>query len=76
MLLEQQDQYDSQWAAMNAIAAKVGCTAKTLRKWVRQAEHDLGLRNGVTSVNNGMGSSSPDQFGVFEPKGAHSAVIG
>jgi transposase-like protein len=49
MLLEQQDQYGSQWAAMNSIAAKVGCTAETLRKWVRQAEHDLGLRKGFTS---------------------------
>jgi transposase-like protein len=49
MLLEQQDEYDSQWAAMNSIAAKVGCTAETLRKWVRQAEQDLGIRNGVTS---------------------------
>jgi transposase-like protein len=49
MLLEQQDQYDSQWAAMNSIAVKVGCTAETLRKWVRQAEQDLGLRKGVTS---------------------------
>ena len=49
MLLEQQDQYDSQWAAMNSIAVKVGCTAETLRKWVRQAEQDLGIRKGVTS---------------------------
>ena len=49
MLLEQQDQYDSQWPAMNSIAAKVGRTAETLRKWVRQAEQDLGIRNGVTS---------------------------
>jgi transposase len=49
MLLEQQDQYDSQWAAMNSIAVKVGCTAETLRKWVRQAEQDLGIRNGMTS---------------------------
>jgi transposase len=49
MLLEQQDQYDSQWAAMNSIAAKVGCTAQTLRKCVRQAEQDLAIRNGVTS---------------------------
>jgi len=48
MLLEQQDQYDSQWAAMNSIAVKVGCTAETLRKWVRQAEQDLGIRKGVT----------------------------
>ena len=49
MLLEQQDQHDSQWAAMNSIAAKVGCTAETLRKWVRQAERDLGVRDGMTS---------------------------
>ncbi len=49
MLLDQQGEYESQWAAMNSIAAKVGCTAETLRKWVRQAEQDLGIRNGVTS---------------------------
>ena len=49
MLLDQQGEYESQWAAMNSIAAKVGCTAETLRKWVRQAEKDLGIRNGITS---------------------------
>ena len=49
MLLDQQGEYDSQWAAMSSIAAKVGCTAETLRKWVRQAEKDLGVREGMTS---------------------------
>jgi transposase len=49
MLLDQQGEYESQWAAMNSIANKVGCTAETLRKWVRQAERDQGIRNGVTS---------------------------
>jgi len=49
MLLDQQGEYESQWAAMNSIAAKVGCTAETLRKWVRQTEQDLGIRNGITS---------------------------
>jgi transposase-like protein len=49
MLLDQQGEYESQWAAMNSIAAKVGCTAETLRKWVRKAEQDFGMRNGVTS---------------------------
>jgi transposase len=49
MVLDQQSEYESQWAAMNSIALKVGCTAETLRKWVRQAEKDLGIRDGVTS---------------------------
>ena len=48
MVLEHQAQYDSQWAAMHSIAAKIGCTAETLRKWVRQAERDQGLREGLT----------------------------
>ena len=49
MLLEHQSEHNSQWAAMNSIASKVGCTAETLRKWVHQAEKDLGVRDGVSS---------------------------
>ena len=46
---EHQAEYDSQWAALNSIAGKVGCTAETLRKWVRRAERDQGLREGLTT---------------------------
>ena len=49
MVLEHQDEHASQWAAMGSIAAKIGCTAETLRGWVRQAERDLGVRAGPTS---------------------------
>lgn len=42
MVLEHQNEHASQWAAMGSIAAKIGCTAETLRGWVRQAERDLG----------------------------------
>jgi transposase-like protein len=49
LVFEHQEEYDSQWAAMNSIAGKVGCTAETLRKWVRRAERDQGLREGLTS---------------------------
>jgi len=50
MVLEHQDEHDSQWATINAIAPKIGCTAETLRQWVRQAERDSGRRPGLTSA--------------------------
>ncbi len=34
---------------LNSIAGKIGCTAETLRKWVRRAERDQGLRDGLTT---------------------------
>ena len=49
MVLEHQGEYDSQWAAIGSIAAKIGCTSETLRKWVRQAERDTGRRPGLTT---------------------------
>jgi transposase len=49
MVLEHQGAYASQWATIGSIASKIGCTGETLRKWVRQAERDKGLRAGLTS---------------------------
>ena len=50
MVFEHRAEYESQWAAMVSIAAKMGCTAETLRRWVRQHERDTGQRDGVTSA--------------------------
>ncbi len=52
MLLEQQSEYNSQWSAMTSVAGKVGCTAETLRKWVRQTEINQGKRAGITSTES------------------------
>jgi transposase len=41
--------HPSQWAAIQSIAAKLGCTAETLRRWVRQDERDHGRRAGLTT---------------------------
>jgi len=49
MVFDHGNEYDSQWAAMVSIAAKIGCTPETLRKWVRQTEVDTGRRGGLTS---------------------------
>ena len=49
MVLEHQDEYDSQWAAISAIAPKIGCTNETLRRWIRRVEIDGGKRPGLTT---------------------------
>ena len=50
MVFDAKDQYPSQWAAIESIAAKIGCTAETLRRWVRQAERDQGCATGLTTA--------------------------
>lgn len=49
MVFEHRGEHASQWAAIESIAGKIGCTAQTLCNWVRQAERDRGLRPGTTS---------------------------
>jgi transposase len=49
LVREHGDDYDSEWAAMCAISSRLGMTAETLRKWVRQAEVDAGEAAGVPS---------------------------
>ena len=50
MVREHQGEHESPWATIGSIAAKIGCTAETLRRWVRQAEQDRGERAGATSA--------------------------
>jgi transposase-like protein len=59
MVLDHRADYASQWAAMSSIASKIGCTAETLRRWVRQSERDAGLRDGVTTEER-------DRIGALE----------
>lgn len=49
LVLDHQGEYESQWAAVTSIAAKVGCSRESLRKWIRQAERDSGKREGLTT---------------------------
>ena len=49
LVWETEGEHASQWAAIVSISEKVGCTAETLRKWVRQAERDTGRRQGPTT---------------------------
>jgi transposase len=44
LVFEQVEQYSSQWDAIKSISAKVDVSAESLRRWVRQAEVDAGVR--------------------------------
>jgi transposase len=50
MVAEVRPNYESEYAAIGAVASKLGIgTAETLRKWVRQAQVDAGARPGLSS---------------------------
>ena len=48
-MVEHRGEYASEWSAITSIATKIGCKAETLRLWVRKAQRDQGLRNGMTT---------------------------
>jgi len=49
MVFEHEHDHGSQWATIQSIASKFGCTAETLRRWVRQSEIDRGSRGGTST---------------------------
>ncbi|MER5183264.1 transposase [Streptomyces sp. NPDC002896] len=50
MVAEVRPEYDTEWAAMKAVASKLGIgTTETVRKWVRQDQIDSGTRPGTTT---------------------------
>ena len=49
MVLEHVQEHPSEWATIQSVAAKIGCAAETLRKWVRQVQRDAGERPGLTT---------------------------
>ena len=50
LVFESRAEHASQWAAISAIAPKIGCTAQILCNWVRPYERDTGQRDGVTTA--------------------------
>ena len=52
LVREHRDEYDTEWAAMKAISARLGMNVETLRKWVRQAEVDEGRAAGTTTLES------------------------
>ncbi len=51
LVFEQQKEHESQCSAIKSIASKIGCTAETLRTWVRRVETDQGVRAGISILD-------------------------
>ena len=49
LVLASEHEHRSRWAAIQSIAAKIGCTPETLRSWIHKLEVDSGTKPGVTS---------------------------
>jgi transposase len=52
MVHEHRGEYPSLWAAIEAIAPKIGCVPQTLNEWVKRDEVDTGARAGTTTSEN------------------------
>jgi transposase len=49
LVREHSGDYPTEWAAITAVSGRLGMSAETLRKWIRQTEVDEGTAAGVTS---------------------------
>ena len=49
MVLDNQSQHESRWAAIVSISSKIGCAPQTLNAWVKKVEVDTGQRGGITT---------------------------
>lgn len=67
MVLENQNTYNSQWAAICSIAPKIGCTPETLRIWIRQQEP-------VDDEQNALTASERQRLKELERKSASCAA--
>jgi transposase len=49
LVLDHEHEHPSRWAAIESVAAKIGCTAQTLSEWIKKAEVKSGKRSGMPS---------------------------
>jgi transposase len=49
LVLDHERDHSSRWAAIESVAAKIGCAAQTLDQWIKQTERDNGARAGLTT---------------------------
>src|SRR6266446_2899671 len=66
LVLDQEAEHPSRWAAMVSVAEKIGCSAHTLNEWLKKAEVETGKRAGVPT-------EAADRLKALEREGVNSA---
>ena len=59
MVSEHRSEYGSEWAAIQSISAKIGCTAETLRRWLRESQNN-------SLDTNELGGSETERIKALE----------
>ena len=59
MVNDHQGEYSSEWAAIQSIAAKIGCTSETLRRWIRVSQKAAG-------ITKATGANEPERIKALE----------
>lgn len=52
LVIETRSDHDTEWSAIRQVATRLGVGPETVRKWVRQAEVNTGVRPGVSESEN------------------------
>ncbi len=65
MVFEHQGSYETQAGAIAANAPKIGCIPQTLNGWIKQAEKDSGMRDGVTTAERDRIKSLEGETGSY-----------
>ncbi len=79
MVFEHGAEHTSEWAAIQSIATKIGCSAETLRNWVRRTQVDTGSRAGVTSEERArfkeLERENPNSGGPTRSSARHRRIL-
>ena len=72
MVYEQREHHESQWAAIESVAQKIGYTAQTLKNWITKAEGKAGAdpaaANPLDRVNRNFTAQRPNQLWVHSAR--------